>query len=184
MSAAALCAWLVFWLRQRERWSMGAVLLAVLALGGAWHHDCWNLFGDDELGLAATEAPQPVCMEAIAYSPATIIGAEKIVRFGNPDKDKISTSYAERLNLSLRMHVKRYTRLTNTHSKSHRHHSAMTSLFPKWAIICGSNNDGHVAGPIYKSHGATVLNTAEWGAVTVTIDAEKMDVETFRRAGE
>jgi hypothetical protein len=47
---------------------MGAVLMAVLALGGAWHHYCWNLFGEDELGLAATETPQPICIEAIAAS--------------------------------------------------------------------------------------------------------------------
>ena len=73
------------------------------------------------------------------YSPATIIGAEKVVRFGNPDKDKISTSYAERLNLSLRMHVKRYTRLTNAHSKSHKHHAAMTALFVAWYNYCRKN---------------------------------------------
>jgi IS1 family transposase len=74
------------------------------------------------------------------YSPATIIGAEKVVRFGNPDKDLISTSYSERLNLSLRMHVKRYTRLTNAHSKSHRHHAAMTSLFCAWYNYCRCNS--------------------------------------------
>jgi hypothetical protein len=56
---------------------------------------------------------------------------------------------------------------------------------PKWAIICGSNTDGKIAGPIYKSHGARVLNTAECGAVTVTIDAATVDaggvdVQMFR----
>ena len=50
------------------------------------------------------------------YSPATIISAEKTPRFGTPDEDRISTSYCERLNLSLRMHVRRFTRLTNAHS--------------------------------------------------------------------
>ncbi|MCE9543987.1 MAG: transposase [Planctomycetia bacterium] len=63
------------------------------------------------------------------YSPATIMSAEKVTRFGQPDEEKISTSYAERLNLSLRMHVRRYTRLTNAHSKTARHHAAMTALF-------------------------------------------------------
>jgi hypothetical protein len=66
------------------------------------------------------------------YSPAQITGIEKIIRFGNPDEDLISTSYAERLNLSVRMHVRRYTRLTNAHSKSWRHHAAMTALFVAW----------------------------------------------------
>ena len=66
------------------------------------------------------------------YSPATIIGAEKVVRFGKPDESKISTSYCERLNLSVRMHVRRFTRLTNAHSKTTRHHAAMMSLFVAW----------------------------------------------------
>jgi competence protein ComEC len=68
VAAGALVAWLMFWLRRAPWWSMGAVLMAVLALGGAWHHYCWNLFGEDELGLAATETPQPICVEGIAVS--------------------------------------------------------------------------------------------------------------------
>ncbi len=70
------------------------------------------------------------------YSPATITSTEKKPRFGNPDEDHISTSYSERLNLSVRMHVRRYTRLTNAHSKSARHHAAMTSLFVAWYNFC------------------------------------------------
>ncbi len=62
-----------------------------------------------------------------------------MVRFGNPDEDLISTSYVERLNLSVRMHVRRYTRLTNAHSKSARHHAAMTSLFVAWYNFCRHN---------------------------------------------
>jgi len=66
------------------------------------------------------------------YSPPTIISADKTVRFGEPDEDKISTSYSERLNLSVRMHVRRFTRLTNAHSKSQAHHAAMTNIFVAW----------------------------------------------------
>ena len=70
--------------------------------------------------------------EETRYSPATITGIDKTVRFGNPDESLISTSYAERLNLSVRMHIRRYTRLTNAHSKTVRHHAAMTALFVAW----------------------------------------------------
>jgi transposase-like protein/IS1 family transposase len=63
------------------------------------------------------------------YSPATITGIDKTVRFGNPDEDHISTSYSERFNLSLRMHNRRFTRLTNAHSKTRDHHAAMVALF-------------------------------------------------------
>jgi len=70
------------------------------------------------------------------YSPAQIISAEKVARFGNPDPDRISTSYAERFNLSVRMHVRRMTRLTNAHSKSRDHHAAMISLFVAYYNFC------------------------------------------------
>jgi IS1 family transposase len=77
--------------------------------------------------------------EETRYSPAKITSAEKVVRFGNPDEDKISTSYAERLNLSVRMHCRRFTRLTNAHSKSVRHHEAMVALFVAWYCFCRFN---------------------------------------------
>jgi transposase-like protein/IS1 family transposase len=73
------------------------------------------------------------------YSPAVITGAEKVVRFGRPDMDKVSTSYCERLNLSLRMHVRRFTRLTNAHSKTYRHHAAMISLWVAWYNFVRTN---------------------------------------------
>jgi hypothetical protein len=70
------------------------------------------------------------------YSPATITGAEKIARFGTPDMDHVSTSYSERLNLSVRMHNRRFTRLTNAHSKSAEHHAAMVALFVAFYNFC------------------------------------------------
>jgi IS1 family transposase/transposase-like protein len=70
------------------------------------------------------------------YSPATIVGIEKVSRFGTPSEEHVSTSYSERLNLSLRMHIRRLTRLTNAHSKSFAHHSAMISLFVAYYNFC------------------------------------------------
>jgi transposase-like protein/IS1 family transposase len=70
------------------------------------------------------------------YSPATIISCEKKVAFGNPDEALISTSIIERFNLTLRMVLRRFTRLTNAHSKSLTHHSAMQAIFFAWYNFC------------------------------------------------
>jgi hypothetical protein len=62
------------------------------------------------------------------YSPAKCIGAEKQPKIGNPDSKHISTSYAERSNLTMRMHMRRFTRLTNAFSKKIENHAAAIAL--------------------------------------------------------
>ena len=63
------------------------------------------------------------------YSPGKLTGTEKTVIHGNPDPKRISTSYIERMNLSVRTHLRRWTRLTCAFSKCWENHKAAMSLF-------------------------------------------------------
>jgi IS1 family transposase len=67
--------------------------------------------------------------EARRYSPAECIGCEKQIVMGQPDPKLISTSYSERQNLSMRMMMRRFTRLTNAFSKKVENHLASVALY-------------------------------------------------------
>jgi IS1 family transposase/transposase-like protein len=72
----------------------------------------------------------------IRYSPATIIASEKKAIFGNPDHDRICTSHIESFNQKFRMALRRFTRLTNAHSKSLDHHAAMQAIYFCYYNFC------------------------------------------------
>lgn len=87
-------------------------------------------FGDDvdyamlvKLYGATPEGPE------VRYSPAECIGCRKTKITGDPDPAHVSTSHVERSNLSLRMHMRRFTRLTNAHSKRITAHIHMVALY-------------------------------------------------------
>jgi len=63
------------------------------------------------------------------YSPAECTGAIKTPIEGQPDPKHISTSYSERSNLTVRMHTRRFTRLTNAFSKKLENHAHSVALF-------------------------------------------------------
>lgn len=63
------------------------------------------------------------------YSPAECQGIKKKKLIGNPDRAHVSTSYVERQNLTMRMGMRRFTRLTNAFSKKIENHLHMLSLY-------------------------------------------------------
>jgi IS1 family transposase len=62
------------------------------------------------------------------YSPPEVVGIEKRVIMGKPDDAHVSTSYAERSNLTMRMSIRRFTRLTNAFSNKLENHMHAVSL--------------------------------------------------------
>ena len=66
------------------------------------------------------------------YSPAECIGAKKERITGKPDMAYVSTSYSERSNLTMRMHNRRFTRLTNAFSKKFENHAHMVAIWSVW----------------------------------------------------
>lgn len=63
------------------------------------------------------------------YSPGVCLGTKKEPIMGRPDKAKVSTSHVERTNLGMRMHMKRFARLSNAHSKKFENHCHAIALY-------------------------------------------------------
>jgi IS1 family transposase len=70
------------------------------------------------------------------YSPAVCNSIQKKKIIGEPDEDLVSTSYVERQNLTMRMSNRRFTRLTNAHSKKVENHAAAVSLYFGFYNLC------------------------------------------------
>ena len=70
------------------------------------------------------------------YSPGEVVEAVPVVISGNPDKDRICTSHIERQNLTMRMQIRRLTRLTNAFSKKLENHKAAIALHFGYVNFC------------------------------------------------
>jgi len=70
------------------------------------------------------------------YSPADVVGAVPNPVMGNPDPERICTSHIERQNLTMRMQIRRLTRLTNAFSKKWTNLKAALGLYFAWYNFC------------------------------------------------
>jgi IS1 family transposase len=92
----------------------------------------WENFGESvDFGqLVKLYGPAPEGQRR--YSPPECLGAIKKSVFGNPDPNYISTSFCERQNLTMRMQMRRFTRLTNGFSKKFENHCHALAIYFVW----------------------------------------------------
>jgi transposase-like protein/IS1 family transposase len=81
------------------------------------------------------------------YSPAECTGCRKTKKLGNPIKENISTSYVERQNLTMRMSMRRFTRLTNGFSKKWDNLNYMLAIYFAYYNFCRSHKTLNDATP-------------------------------------
>ncbi|MGD9852457.1 MAG: IS1 family transposase [Nitrospirales bacterium] len=90
----------------------------------------WNAFhADIDYAMLVKLYSNPPSGNQTRYSPGVCCGARKAKITGNPDKNHVSTSYSERLNLQFRMGNRRFTRLTNAHSKKVQNHIYSIAIY-------------------------------------------------------
>lgn len=94
----------------------------------------WN--GVDFAQLVKIYGATPGTGAAKRYSPPEYITAEKSWVMGEPKMEDVSTSHVERMNLTTRMHVRRFTRLTNAFSKKLEYHLYAVALHVMWVNYC------------------------------------------------
>jgi IS1 family transposase len=103
------------------------------------------------------------------YSPAECIGAQKHRITGAPDEKHVSTSYSERSNLTMRMHNRRFTRLTNAFSKKFENHAHMVAIYAVWYNWIRIHKTLRVTPAMATGLSRTVM---DWSDLITLMDAE------------
>jgi hypothetical protein len=107
---------------------------------GAYREATEHVFGDDvDYAMLLKLYGNPEGERGTAerkYSPSPCIKTRTKHVTGRPDPEHVSTSFAERQNLNMRMHMRCYTRLTNAFSKKFENHCHAVSLFSTYYNFC------------------------------------------------
>ncbi len=106
------------------------------------------------------------------YSPAECTGIKKRTVEGNPDEKHVSTSYVERQNLTMRMSMRRFTRLTNAFSKKVDNHIHMLSLYFVHYNFCRIHKTLKVT-PAMEAGLTDTLHDMEWIVSLIDARAKK-----------
>lgn len=114
--------------------------------------------------------------EETRYSPAVCTACERKPISGRPDPDHISTSYVERSNLSVRMGVRRFTRLTNAFSKKVENHAAAVALYLMHYNFCRVHRTLRVT-PAMEAGLTDHIWTIEEMLTTISLPAGTFDVD-------
>jgi IS1 family transposase len=89
----------------------------------------WKAFGADAEFGQVVKSYETEHTGTGRYSPPKVVSVEKIKVWGNPERNFMSTSFVERQNLTMRMNIRRLTRLTNAFSKKSENHSTAIALW-------------------------------------------------------
>jgi IS1 family transposase len=104
------------------------------------------------------------------YSPAECTGAIKTPIEGKPDAKHISTRYAERANLTIRMSNRRFTRLTNAFSKKFENHADMVAIYAVWYNFLRIHKTLRVTPAMASGLSETVM---DWSDIVEAMDADQ-----------
>ena len=109
--------------------------------------------------------------DAHRYSPAECSGTMKRKITGNPNVKDVSTSYIERANLNMRMHMRRFTRLTNAFSKKLENHVHAVSLHFMFYNFCRIHSSLRITPSM-----AAGIDDHVWSMEEVVMMADTQDV--------